>query len=105
VSRETLRASLVRYRETLDLLGPYAGPCLVCQAWPDRRHRQAEAIRDSLLAGETPEVAAEEYLREDQPYPVEAALEVAFAALAADRRLHRVTRDVELQIAREVYGA
>jgi hypothetical protein len=103
VSVRSFRAAMARYRETMDLLGPYAGPCGVCGAWPDRRHRQAEALLGSLLAGEGADVAAYEYLREGHPDGERVALEVALACLATDPRLHGLTRGQAGRIAGEVY--
>ena len=104
MSLQSYRAALARQRETLDLLGPFRGPCEICQVHPDARHRQADSLLGSWLAGEAPEVMAGEYLPEDTPSPVEVALEVALATLAADRRLHGLTRDQEWNTAREVYA-
>ena len=103
VSLSTYRAALARYRETLDLLGPFRGPSFC--GWPDARHRQADSLLGSWLAGEAPEVMAAEYLPEDTPDALVVALEVALATLAVDRRLHGLTRDQEWQTAREVYAA
>ena len=102
MSTASYRTALARYRDTLDLLGPFRGPSFC--GWPDARHRQADSLLGSWLAGEAPEVMAAEYLPEDTPSPVEVALEVALATLAVDRRLHGLTRAQEWKTAKEVYA-
>jgi hypothetical protein len=87
VSASSYRVAASRYRDALDLLGRFRGPCL-CGAHPDARHRQADVITGALLAGDTAEAVAEDYLPDGD---VTATLEVAFACLATDPRLHRVT--------------
>lgn len=48
----------------LDLLGPHRGPCAFCDH-PDARHREADAIRGRVAAGEPlAEVAADHDLPE-----------------------------------------
>lgn len=103
MSRASYREALSRLRAALDLLGPFRGDCGLC-SWPDARHRQADAILGSLQAGEDPEVTAVEYLPDDVPDPVGTVLRVALACLAADRRLHRLTRDQEWVEARKLYA-
>ena len=88
MSARSYRVAASRYREALDLLGRFRGPCL-CGMHPDARHRQADVITGALLAGDTAEAVADDYLYDGD---VAAALEVAFACLATDPRLHRVTR-------------
>ena len=44
----------------LDLLYPFAGPCLVCGG-PDKRHRLADAIVHSVRGGDSPRLVASVY--------------------------------------------
>ena len=44
----------------LDVLYPYAGPCLFCGG-PDKRHRLADSIVEDLRAGDTQESVADGY--------------------------------------------
>lgn len=102
MSAATFRAALARQRDALDLLGRYRGPSFT--GWPDTRHRQADAILGALLAGDTPDMVAADYLPDDIRDPIAAVLTVALATLAADRRLHGLTRDQEWREAKTVYG-
>jgi hypothetical protein len=101
LSADSYRTAVERYRDALDFLGRYRGPCLCCSGHPDARHRQADAITGALLAGETPELTAEDYLPDGS---ASAALEVAFACLATDVRLHRITHRKAAALDREVWG-
>ena len=92
MSRDSYRHAVVRLRDALDLLGPYRRECLLCGRSPDARHRQADAITGALLAGDPPGAVAADYLPDDTPGACELVLTVALAILAADPRLHGLTR-------------
>ena len=44
----------------LDVLYPYAGPCMICGG-PDKRHRLADAIVANVRGGDSMKVAADIY--------------------------------------------
>ena len=101
MSATTYRKAVTRYRETLDLLGPYRGPCGLC-GWVDARHRSADALSGAILAGETAEEAADEYLSIGVPARV--VLEVTVAVLDADPRRHWLARARADAVDREVWA-
>lgn len=102
MTARSYREAVARYREALDLLGPYRGPCGICSNHPDARHRQADAIAGALAGGDGPAQVAADYM--DGPLAETVALMVAVAALAADRRLHGLTAGRAAGIDREVWA-
>ena len=93
MSVEPYWGPLVRLRLAFRLLGPWRGRCQLCGACPDARHRQADAITEALLAGDTPELVAADYLPpqmvEEQatvPRGVLTVYEIAVATPAAGSR-------------------
>ena len=92
MSAKSYREAVSRYRETLDLLGPYRGPCGLCGVFPDARHRQADAITGAVLAGDTPEAVAGDYLPGGRADAGRAVYEITVANLAAHPRLHSMAR-------------
>lgn len=105
MSVSSYRDAAARLRAALDLLGRYRGPCGLC-GHPDARHRQADAIVEGLLAGDDVEEVADDYLSSDLGvlFRAELAYQVAFATLAADPRLHGLTRGRAAGIDREVWA-
>lgn len=101
MSATTYRKAVARYRDALDLIGPYRGPCGLC-GWVDARHRSADALSGAILAGETAEEAADEYLAIGVPARV--VLEVTVAVLESDPRRHWLTRARADAIDREVWA-
>lgn len=109
MSAESYRAAAVRLRTAYDLLYPYAGMCLLCGAYPDKRHRIGDAITSALLAGEDPVAVAEDYLATDatEPSPMDPVLAVyriALATVAADPRMHGLSRKRAALIDAEVWA-
>lgn len=105
MSVDTYRAAVVRLREALDVLGGYRGPCALCGWHPDARHRQADAIAGGMLAGDSVEAVADDYLTDERAAArVEKALRVAFAVVAADPRRHGLTRGRAAGVDREVWA-
>ena len=45
---------------SLDVLGPYRGPCAMCGG-PDARHRLADAVVGSVMAGDARVAVAHDY--------------------------------------------
>lgn len=103
MSASTYREALVRLRDALDLLGPYRGKCGLC-GWVDARHRSADSIAGGLLAGDTAEEVAADYL-DGRTDAVRVVHEITIAVLAADPVRHRLTRDKASGIDQEVWGA
>ena len=104
MSDRTYRIAAARLREAYNLLGPFAGPCLICGNCPDRRHRVADAIAGALSAGEDPALVAEDYRGDASARNVYACLAVALAVREADPRLHKVTRARAAELDREVWA-
>jgi hypothetical protein len=104
MSADTYRDAARRLRDALDQLGPYRGACGLC-GWPDARHRLADSISGAILAGDSPEDVAGDYLPGGvTPAAVRVALEVTVAVLAAHPYRHRLTRDAAAGLDREVWA-
>ena len=103
MSARTYLDAAGRFRDALDALGPYRGPCGLC-GHPDARHRQADAITGGLLAGDDIATVVAEYLEPALGVGAEVATMVAFRTLAADPRLHGLTRGRAAALDREVWA-
>lgn len=84
----TYRGAARAYRDALDMIGEYRGPCGLC-GHPDRRHRAAEAMAGMLSAGEPPEAVLREH---SSPLTVDQLTALASAVAAADPKAHNVSR-------------
>ena len=52
--------AVARWRATLDLVGPFRGPCAFC-GFNDARHRVADGLAGQWIAGDTAEALAEDH--------------------------------------------
>lgn len=69
----------------LDLLYPYAGPCLICGG-PDKRHRLADSIIENVRAGDSERFVADAYSTRDFKITERTVAALVYYAFEQSRR-------------------